>query len=79
MAIIKQETAPTPPKPGSFEEYVHANQRMVKAISESTNFIKSNQDKEKLKARIEGVDKLIMDHKEYLKERAARVRWVFAA
>lgn len=48
---------------------------MIATIGESTTFIKStNQDKPKLKARIEATDQQIVDHKEFIKERAVLVQ-----
>jgi hypothetical protein len=67
------KAAPPPIKPGSFQEYQIANQRMIKTIQEATTYIQSNNDKEKIKARIEGLDQLIKDHKEFLKEKTKKV------
>ena len=72
MAFSKSETAP--PAPGSFQEYQHVNQKTIAAIVESTTYIKTKHEKQKLKARIEGTDQQIATHKEFIKERAAQVK-----
>ena len=72
MVFSKSETAP--PAPGSFQEYQIVTQKTIAAIGESTAYINSKHEKEKLKARIERTDQQIATHKEFIKERAAQVK-----
>jgi hypothetical protein len=72
--VFATKPAPTPIKPGSFQEYQIANQRMITTIQETTKYIQSDNDKEKIKARIEGLDQLIKDHKEFLREKTVKVK-----
>jgi hypothetical protein len=74
MALAKQPDTPPAIAKGSYMEYTKSIEKTIEAIQESIKFITSNTDKEKVKVRIEKVDKLIKDQKEFLREKSTQVR-----